>query len=253
MKKRLYLIPLLIGFGLLNSCNSLFKSYGTYAKASNYHALDSNGESFTGIADIEIDWVAGDITFYATENDNIIIKETYTGNKEARIWENNKDLSVKFCGSGSLFNSNLSKNLEVYIPNSFIINKIYISSYSSKITIPNLNVSQYEIESISGNIYLDANMSNDIDIETVSGNINLLIGNKTTSVSIDTVSGNSVISCPEDILGFTIDFDSISGVLTDSFEAKKDENTYTYLNKDNLLIKVDSVSGSLTMASLKNN
>ena len=247
MKKRLYLIPLLIGFGLLNSCNSLFKSYGTYGKASNYHNLDSEGETFTSISNIDIDWVAGDITFYETVEDCITIKEAYTGNKQARIWVNNKQLSIKFCGSGTLYQSNLSKNLEVYIPSSFIIKDVNISSYSSKINIPNLNVEKYSIESISGNIYLEANMANSVDIDTVSGNINLLIENKTNSVSIDTVSGNSVILCSEDIKGFSIDFDTISGSLTNRFETTEEDGKYIYLNKDNLLIKVDSISGSLTI------
>ena len=88
-----------------------------------------------------------------------------------------------------------------------------------------------------------------MNYETVSGNIMAYVDNNTTKVNVDTVSGSVILSLCEDINGFEVDFDTLTGTFTKNFDVvSNSENNYVYMDYSLLSLTIKTVSGNLSIA-----
>ena len=100
-------------------------------------------------------------------------------------------------------------------------------------------------ETISGDIQLNTwENTETVDISTTSGDVWCSMSNTAIrSISVDSTSGDIFLSLPFDV-GFTLEYSTVSGGLTNSFDMVKQDGKYFY-NGGGYEIKVDTVSGNL--------
>ena len=100
------------------------------------------------------------------------------------------------------------------------------------------------LTTVSGNLALRGLTAQKLAIETVSGEAVLAQCSVNRSISTDSVSGNASIQLPQDAPGFSVDFDSVSGVLQCARETARENGRQVY-GDGSLIIDMDSVSGNL--------
>ncbi len=172
---------------------------------------------------------------------------------------------------------------------------IEVETASGNVTLTNTNSKDSDINTVSGTIDLDMITSETIETESVSGKVNVSgnykdlnsstisgkiqaeLGKATTNtvvdslfalagkvpqekLNLDSVSGKIEIIAPENIVGFTVNHDSVSGSFNCDFanlsngEAvvdKEDKFTYGNVSDDATEINASTVSGEIKITALK--
>ncbi len=215
--------------------------------------------SITEFTSISVDWISGNVYVQAYEGDTVKIEETSHENIEEKYelrWlVKGNTLYIKPCKSMSswnLANEIPTKDLFVYLPNDLkeVMDKVQIDNASACINISGINADEFDIVSVSGNIWLEKCGTIEMKIENVSGYVNITETNA-NSFDVENVSGNV------EIMGIvnSMNVDSVSGeVLLCTNEAPQSADISTVsgdiklqLSKnDGFCIDFDSVSGKVT-------
>lgn len=193
-------------------------------------------------------------------------------------------LTIQYCQSRNVFkwfNIPSKKNLTVTLPSDFDYSKIEFSVVSAELNIKNVNASEFKIDGVSGDINLNNINTNELSVDavsaditgenltvtkeididcvsgkcsfsgsiasfkgdTASGNIKIISSICPEKIKIDTVSGDVEISIPEND-GFTIEYDTVSGELSNDFPVTKSHSKNIY--KDgSAKFQFDSASGDV--------
>ena len=143
------------------------------------------------------------------------------------------------------------------------LRKVVVETISGEVDLSSVYADELDISTTSGYVFGDAHCI-DVEAETISGTIQLNTWENTEtvdisttsgdvwcnmsntairSISVDTTSGYVSLSIPWDI-GFTLEYSTVSGSLTNSFDMLKQDGKYFY-NGGGCEIKVDTVSGDL--------
>ncbi|MDD6807990.1 MAG: DUF4097 family beta strand repeat-containing protein [Oscillospiraceae bacterium] len=191
------------------------------ATVSDKLMVGSNNITVDDIKNIRIEWVSGNITVKYYDGETIAVSESGVDEKyQMQCYKENGTFVVEEFKNNSA-HINVKKNLELLIPHDF-------------------EIENFTIDSVSGRVNASAILAKNVVINTVSSNFNLQFSNQPDSISIDTVSGNLTIALPSNISGFSIDDDSVSGLVSTKDFGGKD----TY-GDGATKISLDSVSGSL--------
>ena len=182
--------------------------------------------STDGIENIDIEWVNGNIDVQYYDGDTIYIEESSKSNKYPMTYKvDNKTLYIdEYSGNiSSTLSGKWKKDLIVKLPNGFKTDYISIDIVSAELTASSLDTLGFELNSVSGNSHISfASQPQDIEMDTVSGNIQLVL--------------------PEDISGYSISNESVSG----SINTNEFGNTL-YYGDGYTRIEHDAVSGNLTL------
>ncbi len=96
---------------------------------------------------------------------------------------------------------------------------------------------------VSGKLHIEGTCDN-WDVDAVSGSVELICtAVPTGKIKIDTISGGAKLYLPESIRGFAVDFDSMSGSLSNEFGPNR-------FGTCSLPIKMDTISGKMTIVRL---
>jgi len=219
------------------SCNGISFGGYTYDDADKY----SVGE-FTldeEITSIDIDWIAGDVNIVATAENKVSASESDVDDDDNKLRYRVVDgkLMIKFKKSERAFDSNLKKELNLYIPaemadklqlvkvqcvsatldmENVTIKNLDIETVSGKMEAKNVVIDTVKLESVSGGVNI-AGTVDKLDAELVSGGIKVTSDKQLSSINVETVSGNITVAMPEGD-GFTAEMDSVSGDLNVDFE-----------------------------------
>lgn len=254
MKKILSVIIMML---MLTSCQfNILLNYEMYDDSNFYYALSDVGQQFDNIDDLDIDWVDGSIeillsdkykyvTVFEKTNKNISLKH------KCHVYQDNNKLNIRYCKSAISIPKSYKKVLTIYIPLNFMFDNVSLEFVSSSLSIDGLNANSLDIENVSGKVNIMKIDVLNVSYKGVSGSLFLSTTNDALNISIDQVSGNSIISLNENHPGFTLDFETISGSFTSSFETFIDDNQYVYNSKMFLSIVFESVSGTLLIGSEK--
>ena len=231
-----------------------------YDNANKYETLDHSGfgsaedpvaasELLTGIDEIEIHWLTGDVYLVESDTDGVTVQEDYTGSNEdyrMRYKVSNGKLTIQPCKSKLFGSIDLPrKALTVFLPDTLTLDKITVETVSAdvelmggsvdtlsinttsgNITGPGLSAKEYELGTVSGDISLTALPagSSAIDCETVSGEVRISCTAHPDEIDFNSVSGNLRLTLPKGSCRYTLDFSTVSGDRdTDRFISGGDE------------------------------
>ena len=218
-----------------------------YDNANKYETLDRSGfgsaedpvaasELLTGIDEIEIHWLTGDVYLVESDTDGVTFQEDYTGSNEdyrMRYKVSNGKLTIQPCKSKLFGSIDLPrKALTVFLPDTLTLDKITVETVSAdvelmggsvdtlsinttsgNITGPGLSAKEYELGTVSGDISLTALPagSSAIDCETVSGEVRISCTAHPDEIDFNSVSGNLRLTLPKGSCRYTLDFSTVSG------------------------------------------
>ena len=231
-----------------------------YDNANKYETLDRSGfgsaedpvaasELLTGIDEIEIHWLTGDVYLVESDTDGVTFQEDYTGSNEdyrMRYKVSNGKLTIQPCRSRFFSSTDLPrKALTVFLPSESTLKSITVETVSANvelmggsvdtlsinttsgnITGPGLLAKEYELGTVSGDISLTALPagSSAIDCETVSGEVRISCTAHPDEIDFNSVSGNLRLTLPKGSCRYTLDFSTVSGDRdTDRFISGGDE------------------------------
>lgn len=181
----------------LTGCFGFMNSFGyTYENADKYTA--GNREITEKITAINLDYVSGDVTVKGSDTDTVKVDET--SNKpldeehKVHTWVNDGILYVRYCASSNMISfNNISKDLEITLPENQALDSFIIKVSSGDTTIRNTTIDSLNVHSSSGNMNLELSAST-IELKASSGNIFLNQDGKCDSVDVHSSSGNVALN-----------------------------------------------------------
>ena len=237
-KKNAIVFALLIT--LLSSCNkSLFTKYIDYDYASSYHVINKGGEQYKTVKNIDISWVKGKVNILKTTEYEYLtiierLAESYSDKYLCHVYndQENTKLMVKYCESGISIPSTYSKTLDIYIPDSMPMESINVYLSTSSLSINDITVKDLSVKNVSGTVNVTNITSNNLVYDGVSGALTVVLNKVVENIKINQTSGASILSFPNEIEGFNIEVNTVSGTFYSDFEAIQTENLYSYGEKD---------------------
>jgi len=294
MKNKLFITAMFtLGLLLLCGCtNSLNISTYQYDDANMY---TKGGSTISNtVENLEIDWISGSVSIETHEENTVLFSEV--ANKDLNdantmyYYLEDTTLHIKFCRSGDYTLRNIEKDLTLYIPEELNLNEVKIESVSANLEFTEINTTNLEVDSVSGNINIkNCKISDEIEIDSVSGAIEITLDTKIkdidiesisgaititastietadvsatsgkviissdielTDLKLDTISGNIKLILNEDS-NFKLDFDSISGNFSSQLAMTIDNNMQITGNGSGDY-DINTISGSLTIEKANN-
>ena len=249
-----------------------------YDNAGSYETLDRPGfgsgedsvaasELLTGIDEIEIHWLTGDVYLVDSDENGVSFQEDYTGNNEdyrMRYSVSNRKLIIQPCRSRFFSSVDLPrKALTVFLPSESTLKSITVETVSANvelmggsadtlavsttsggITGPGLPAREYDFGTVSGDISLSALPAggSSITFETVSGEARIDCNAAPDEVDFNSVSGNLCLTLPEGSCRYELDFETVSGDrVTDRFVSG---------GEDTCRISAETVSGDVELRTV---
>lgn len=140
-----------------------------------------------------------------------------------------------------------------------------IGTVSGDASFDKFSANDLDVDSVSGDINIRGNIRN-VNADTVSGNIKLegefdkvdvsgtssavevtYLNISPAELDVDMVSGDINIRIPEQLSGFEVEFDSVSGDFTSDFSTSVDKGEYRF-GDGSFEINADTVSGDLKIS-----
>lgn len=214
-------------FSFLNgSVNGWLNLSHKYNKGE-YTEISTSAEFKTDdINSIDIEWVSGSVNVEYYDGETVYAEEKGGNNSYPMYYKiENGTLKIdEFLEDNWTFFKNMPiKDLTLKIPQTFKANEI-------------------EISVVSANVYASGLNTGKLEFETVSGNGNFEFAAAPSKIDAESVSGDIKITLPEDVSGYSLSRESVSG----SFSAKDFDNSERY-GDGSVVIKSSSVSGNLTL------
>lgn len=231
----------------------------------NYNGSSKNElifeEKYSNVKNIDVNLVEEEIVVYEHNSNDIIIKYYGNPDRTPRAIINGNELKIERKDEWyfNLFNFGYSGRIEIYMPSNQI-DKLDLSNVSGNVDVePSVN--QLQIDTISGNIDVtnsgyEANLNtvsgnirtyggfDEVDAETVSGNIRLTT-KEDAKIDANTVSGSVRCNLYDSSVGYTVDFDTVSGQFKDLYNDQKfSGEVKTNFGNNELRFNVETVSGS---------
>ncbi|MDO4568272.1 MAG: DUF4097 family beta strand repeat-containing protein [Clostridia bacterium] len=193
-------------------------------------------------------------------------------------------LNIWFMSSTKL-NINLSKTLTVYVPQDWSLEELDVSTASAQVGVSGLSVGdldfesasgdlrvadsivsgdveigvasgsitvgligesdEFRVNSVSGDVMLDAQYVRLVDVSTVSGDVELSAERASQRCDVETVSGGVRIALPDDC-SLELTFDTISGSFSSELEHADDRDSYVF-GAGGYEYRVYTVSGFLAI------
>lgn len=249
-----------------------------YDNANSYETLDRSGfgsgedsvtasELLTGIDEIEIHWLTGDVYLVESDENGVSFQEDYTGNQEDYRMQyrvSSGKLIIQPCRSRFFSSVDLPrKALTVFLPSGLTLKNITVETVSANVELmggstdtltvsttsggivgPGLPAAEYTFGTVSRNISLSALPAGDSSItcETVSGEVNIDCNAHPDEVSFNGVSGGLCLTLPEGSCRYELDFETVSGDrVTDRFVSG---------GEDICRISAETVSGDVELRTV---
>ena len=208
-----------------------------------------------GIRNIEINWISDSLTFSVWDEDDILLESF---NDHPFDYEVDGDtLSIGTELDGPIFDG--GSTLIVTLPRALseqLLNELTISTTSAYVDLVGINAALLNLTTISGGCNVDglfdevniSTTSGDVYLygsfedgtfESVSGGLYITADGMIRSFTADTVSGDVSLALPVN-LGFTLEFDSVSGSLYTDLPSTYGDGTAE--------IEVDTISGNLDLS-----
>lgn len=205
--------------------------------------------SLNGITQITISYDDENISFYQSENDELIIKEYISEDKESYYANTTQtDDSIKISEGGKpLFKGGFQRYIEVYLPEDYKEN-LKITTTNGNIDLSNmcLDMKSIRIDSTSGTLKINEANATDIHLSSTKGKMELgtIIAE---NIKIETTKGS--VSC-ESIEG-SVSYTSTSG--NGEFLSASGSGSYKASNSGKLTVVYKEVTGDISLYNKNDN
>lgn len=247
----LLILATIMAAGIGNGSNSFpFFFFGSSYPFADKYTAGNTSIAADKLEEIDIDWISGNIRIERYEGDTIEVQEANSDSlaeaDRVHSYFDNGILKIQYQKSRRFsFNPSVqSKTLHLRIPeklSSTFLKKVEIDNVSADITVDGLQIKEFSADTVSGNVNVNGAVEN-FETESVSGDSTLTSTVTPREIDSDTVSGDTTITVPADSQ-FSIDYDSVSGELSNAFPTKSDNNSGKWT--------FDTVSGDVTINSMK--
>ena len=220
-----------------------------YDDDEDYTIADSE-VSLTGVNAISVDWVNGNIRVTEGDGYGVTFSETAQTDSDLMLRYKLEDgkLNIQFCKSHMTFKwlESINKDLVITVPEGELA-KLDIDSVNANIDIENISLASLKLDTVNGVINASGYIGK-LDFDNVNAQSTFTFAKAPSQIGIDTVNGNCELWLPEDIKGFTLKCDNVSGNtdFTD-FVGTVERNKIRTYGDGSTKINVDSVSGNLTI------
>lgn len=223
------------------------------------------------IRNIEIEWVAGSITFqkdpYATE---ITVNEFSPVDSEYEmvVKQSGQTLKIKYSDKDTIkipfgVNIDINKDLVITVPDNWTCNSLKIDTASAEVVMNGLTIGEFDFDGASGECRITDCHITEMDIDTASGNVSfsgtletldcdaasadckIEVTNIPRSVKLDAMSGDLELILPPNA-GFTCNMDAMSSSFDTDFDCRTDKNIYI-CGDGSCNIKVSAMSGDVSI------
>lgn len=202
------------------------------------------------INEISVEWINGNVNVAYYDGNTINFSENKTADDEyaMRYIIEGTELKIEFCDSGKII-GNKSKDLTVNIPRDKELGELEISSTNADVTINEVSANKLDVSTVSGNITASGKYAS-VDTESTKGNININCTDAPSKIDANSVGGKITFTLPQDIDGFTVNYETVSGDIISDFDMIRSggtsRGTYTYLDSF-CTIDFESVGGDLIL------
>lgn len=198
----------------LTGCSGGFFSFFSYTYENGDKYTAGDREISEKITSINIDYVAGNVTFTGSDTDKITIKENANKDlkKELQVhtWVDGSTLYVRYCASTKRISFyKIQKELEITVPGAQDLSELVVKVSSGDMEFDGFKTNKLDVRSSSGDITFSCSAkeatikasSGDIlfegdgdaksfDINSSSGNVRINQNGNLESVKIHSSSGN---------------------------------------------------------------
>lgn len=222
------------------------------------------------IQNIEIEWVAGSITFQKDDVSSITVQEFSPVESKYKmvVKQSGQTFKIQYSDSDSIIfpfgiNIDISKDLVIKVPENWECNSLEVDTASAEMTLNDLSVRKFDFDGASGVCEINNCSIGELDIDTASGNVhfsgtlktldcdavsadcNVEVFNIPDKIKMKGISGDLELILPSDA-GFTCDLDTMSGSFNTDFEFVMNDNFYI-CGDGNCKINVNAVSGDVNI------
>lgn len=223
------------------------------------------------IRNLEIEWVAGSITFQKDPNvtDISIHEFSPTDSKYQMVCkQSGQTLKIQFCeedlGPLSLgINVDVSKDLVITIPADWACHSLEIDTAAAEVIMNDLTIQEFDFDGASGECRMTNCDIGELDIDTASGNVHfsgtletldcdaasadctIEVINIPRSIKMDGLSGDLELVLPPNA-GFTCNLDAMSSSFDTDFEFKMQNDQYV-CGDGSCRIMVSALSGDVSI------
>lgn len=221
------------------------------------NAMNAGGNEVdaAGINKISVDWTAGNVYVEYYDGSSISFEESVESTSEYALGSKteNGELEIDFYKNRGITNGS-GKDLHIYIPNGQSLTELEISTVSANINIGSVNADSLDVTTVSGEIIANGEYTA-MDIETTSGNAQVTSSAALIKqIDANSVNGNITITVPQNIDGFFMEYETMSGDISNDFGAQVNgsslKGTANYGNSS-IQIEVETVSGNFALKSLQ--
>lgn len=246
----------------------------TYEDAHEYSV--GNASVKGSVTDLEIVWLAGNITVIPSDTDEIKITEDYGGDDDdLRLRWLLKDgkLTVQF-RKPVIFGTarTVSKNLTVAIPAAVLeaMGEVEITTVSGDVTFTG-NADELTLDAVEGDLTIKGDIG-ELEVNAVQGKLTFTGGVRSaemscvdttvimhldmaTDLSFDQVDGDVELYLSEEITGFTAEVESLGGGIRveDFTDLTATGDHFTRWGDGSLCIRVEGVKAKLTVKKATDN
>ncbi len=211
--------------GALFGCGAV--SFYSYENAQGYSAGACEIEE--PIYNLDIDWLAGNVTVRYHEDDCIAVTEETNGRPgnvgELRYRLDGNTLRIRYAAPGRLTYRG-SKDLTVLLP-------------------AGTSLGEVSVDTVSANVYGEDISAGKVSIDTVSGNVRVSVLGELRDFEADTASGNVELYLPANA-SIELDADTVSGDVFTDFACTRRGDTYT-CGTGGMGLDMDTVSGDMSV------
>ena len=211
----------------------------------------ANSADASAINKMSVEWGSGNINVSYYDGTEIQYDDGLDANDDCALVSRieNGELKIYFQRNG-ISNIEEQKDLQINIPNSMTLREFDIECGSGNITVNGISASSIELHSASGDINATGAFTS-IDVETNSGNAQVTNTSETINkIDANSTSGNITITVPQSLSGFYMEYETVSGSISNDFGAQTNgssrNGTATYGN-GSTQIEVETVSGSFSL------
>lgn len=232
--------------GALFGCGAV--SFYSYENAQGYSAGACEIEE--PIYNLDIDWLAGNVTVEYHEDDCIAVTEESNGRPgnvgELRYRLDGNTLRIRYAAPGRLTYRG-SKDLTVLLPEGTSLGELSVDTVSANVYGEDISAGKVSIDTVSGDVRVSVlGELRDFEADTASGNVELYLpANASIELDADTVSGDVKLYLPANA-SFELETDTVSGDVFTDFACTRRGDTYT-CGTGGMELDMDTVSGDMSV------
>lgn len=230
-------------------------------------AVSSPAKTFP---EVEIAWVAGNITVEAADVDDIQVFETEVSDSKyvMQVKRSNKKLTIAFCDEDELdwnfgvrINDIITKDLTILVPRNWSLGSLEVDAAAAALDVRNLVIREVEFDGANGACDFENCVVDQLDLDTASGDITFTgtlqvldcdaasasvratLDNVPSRIDMDSMSGDLELTLP-DWAGFTLSMDAMSSDFVSDFDTTVRNDSYV-CGDGSCRISMDAMSGDV--------